>query len=78
MTLSKPIWWDWLDRNTQGGKPLKLKPNAPEGMKKSFKEWQEEKAKYDKQWEDADKRRTGKPNKAAQEFLDLLTNMVVW
>ena len=79
MTLSKPVWWDeWVDKSTPGGMPLKLLPNAPDEVKKGFEEWQEINAEYDRQWEDADKKRTGKPNKAAQEFLDLLTNMVAW
>jgi hypothetical protein len=76
MTLSKLARWDeWLDKSTLGGMPLKIKPNAPDEVKKSFKEWQEINAEYDKQWEQAEKKRSGKPNKAVQEFIDILTNM---
>jgi len=74
MTQSKPIWWDWLDKSTPGKMPPKLKPNAPDEMKKSFKVWLNTEAEYNKQWEEADKKRTGKPNKAVQEFINLLIN----
>jgi hypothetical protein len=50
MTESKPIWWEWVDLNNPSDQPIKLKDNAPEEMKKKFKEWQEKRAKYDKGW----------------------------
>jgi hypothetical protein len=53
------------------GNALKLKPHAPDEVKNGFREWQKINAEYANQWEDADKNRTGKPNKAAQKFIDL-------
>jgi len=75
MTLSKPIFWDWIDKNASGGSPLKLLPNAPENMKKSFREWQKIEADYEKQWKDAEKERTNKPNKKALQYLNELINV---
>jgi len=75
VTLSKPKFWDWIDKSAPGGSPLKLLPNAPDDMIKSFKEWQKIKAEYDKQWKDAEKERTGKPNKKALQYLNELIIM---
>jgi hypothetical protein len=71
MTESKPDFWDWLDLSGPGGTPLKLRPNAPDEIKKSFKQWKKKKKKYDKQWAEEDKKRSGKPNKEIQALLDL-------
>jgi len=76
MTESKPIWWDWLDTSIPGGSPLKLKPNAPEEMKKSFKEWQKKRAEYDKQWEDAHGKRPGLSEKELQELIERINNEI--
>jgi len=50
-------------------------PNAPDDMIKSFKEWEKIKDEYDKQWKDAEKERTGEPNKEALQYINELINM---
>jgi len=70
MIESKPIWEDWIDKSTPVGEPIKLLPNAPEEMKKKFKEWQKKRAKYNKEWEDAYGNRPGLPEKELQELIE--------
>jgi hypothetical protein len=76
MTESKPIWWDWIDTSAPGGMPLKLKQNAPVKIKKSFKEWQKEEAKYNKEWEDAYGNRPGLPEKELQELIERINKEI--
>ena len=41
----KPDWWDWIELDKPVSEPIRLKEDAPEEVKKKFKEWQERKAK---------------------------------
>jgi len=76
MTESRPIWWEWVDLNNPVGEPIKLLPNAPEKMKKSFREWQEKRAKYNKEWEDAYGNRPGLTEKELQELIEYVDKKI--
>jgi hypothetical protein len=76
MTESKPIWWDWVDLNNPSDQPIKLKDNAPEEMKKKFKEWQKKREEYDKEWEDTYGKRPGLSEKELQELIERINKEI--
>ena len=76
MTESKPIWWDWLDKSTPVGMPINLLPNAPEKMKKSFREWQKKREEYNKGWGNTDKKGKGITDKEVQELIERINKEI--
>ena len=44
MSRQKQEWDDWVDLDTPGDEPLKLREGAPDKIKKQFEEWQRQDA----------------------------------